>query len=516
MKQLIRAAFNYYQSGNFQQAENIYREILTNQPNNVHALYFLGIISFQRGNYDLSIEYFKKVIYIDPRNGGTYVNLGDALREKKQIDEAIISYQKAIQLNPTLEDAYNNLGVCFKEKGLLDEALIYYQKALQLNPKFSSAYNNLGVVYNEKQQYDKAISCYQKAFQINPNSAETYNNLGCVLQDRGDFDSARVYFKKALQLNPNNADAHLNLSFVLLLSGNFMQGWKEFSWRLERKDFSRHDFSQPLWDGANIDRLTILLHTEQGLGDTIQFIRYSPLIAQKGAKVIVACQREVGSLLRSVEGIEQVIEREKDLPEFDVYCPLLSLPLIFNTTLESIPAKVPYIKVDSLLVQKWRNKVQYDDSKLKIGLVWAGKPEHKDDRNRSCLLDNFSPLAELSDIAFYSLQKGAASEQAKNPPKGMKFIDYTEEISDFSDTAALIQNLDLIVSVDTSVVHLAGALGKPVWTLIPFSPDWRWMLNREDSPWYPTMRLFRQPSPGDWESVITKVKDELLKLLGKN
>jgi tetratricopeptide (TPR) repeat protein len=516
MKQLIKTAFNYYQSGNFQQAENIYREILTNQPHNVHALYFLGIISFQRENYYLSIEYFKKVICLDPQNGGTYINLGDALRENQQIDEAILSYQKAIQLNPTLEDAYNNIGVCLKEKGLLDEAILYYQKALQLNPKFSGAYNNLGVVYNEKQQYNNAIFCYQKAFQIDPNSAETYNNLGCVLQDRGDFDNALINFKKALQLDPQNADAHLNLSFLLLLSGNFNRGWKEFSWRLKRKDSQRYDFSQPLWDGANIDGLTILLHTEQGLGDTLQFIRYAPFIAQNGAKVIVACQREVCALLRTVEGIEQVIERGEDLPDFNVYCPLLSLPLLLNATLESIPAKVPYVRIDSLLVQKWRNKVQHDHSKIKVGLVWAGRPEHKDDRNRSCRLEFFSPLAELSNISFYSLQKGVASEQAKNPPKGMKFLDYTEEIRDFSDTAALMENLDLTLSVDTSVVHLAGALGKSVWTLIPFSPDWRWMLNREDSPWYPTMRLFRQPSLGDWESMIARVKDELLQLLSKH
>jgi hypothetical protein len=252
-----------------------------------------------------------------------------------------------------------------------------------------------------------------------------------------------------------------------------------------------------------------LIYTEQGLGDAIQFIRYIPLVVQRGAKLIVECRKELASLFRNVSGVKQVIKAGEQLPAFDVYCPLLSLPLRFNTTLKTIPADIPYIKADAVLFQKWKNRLSDDNPKLKVGLVWAGRPTFKLSHLKECPLRMFSPLAQIKDITFYSLQKGNGSEQAKNPPEGMNLIDYTDEIQDFSDTAALIENLDLVISVDTSVAHLAGAMGKPVWTLLPFSPDWRWMLKREDSPWYPTMRLFRQPSHGDWKPVIERVKKEL-------
>jgi hypothetical protein len=253
-----------------------------------------------------------------------------------------------------------------------------------------------------------------------------------------------------------------------------------------------------------------LLYAEQGLGDTIQFIRYAPLVAQRGADVIVYCQNELTSLIKDMDGIRQVISYGDPLPVFHIHSPLLRLPLIFGTTLENIPTKTPYISVNQALIHKWKEKVKNDTSQLKIGLVWAGIPGHKNDRNRSCSLDIFSPLANIHDTTFYSLQKGDAAEQAKSPPEGLKLVDYTEEIHDFSDTAALIENLDLVISVDTAVAHLSGALNKPVWTLLPFAPDWRWLLNRNDSPWYSTMRLFRQPSHGDWVSVISSVVRELL------
>lgn len=221
--------------------------------------------------------------------------------------------------------------------------------------------------------------------------------------------------------------------------------------------------------------------------------------------------KRISNILKNVEDIQQLVTEGEPLPEFDIHCPLLNLPSVFDTTLESIPAKIPYISADSILMQKWHDKVHHDNSRFKIGLVWAGDPRHGYDTDRSCQLELFSPLAQLNDISFFSLQKGDAAKQAKIPPQEMKLVDYTEEINDFSDTAALIENLDLVISVDTAVAHLAGALGKPVWTLIPFAPDWRWMLNREDSPWYPTMRLFRQPSPGNWEAVIDRIFVELQK-----
>ena len=307
------------------------------------------------------------------------------------------------------------------------------------------------------------------------------------------------------------------MSLALLLSGNFIEGWKEFDWRRKIGSISfQRDFSQPIWNGSEIAGLTILLCAEYGFGDTIQFVRYAPLVAERGARVIVECPKELTSLIKNCEGAHQVIAYGEQLPEFDTYCPLLRLPLVFHTTLETIPAKLAYISVDLMLVEKWRDKFSHNNSKLKIGLAWGGRPRYRTLRHRSCSFEIFSALSNLDDTAFYSLQKGEAAKEAKHPPTGMNFYDYTQEIKDFSDTAALIENLDLIISVDTAVAHLAGALGKPVWTLLPFAADWRWLLEREDSPWYPTMRLFRQPSHGDWEAVISRVFDHVRRKISAN
>jgi len=506
----ISLAFEYFQTGNLQKAEEICKEVLELQPNNADALHLLGLLYYQLKNYDVAIQHIRKALQISPADPDAYYNLGNAFFEKGQIDEVITCYQRALQLDPGFVEAYHNLGNALAEKGQLDEAITCYQKALQLNPNYAEAYNNLGyALYLKQGQLDEAITCYQKALQLKPDYAEAYNNLGLAIQEKGQLDEAITCYQKAIQIDPNCIEAHWNMALALLLSGNFKQGWKKFEWRWKLEDNYQRTFSQPLWDGSNITGYTILLHAEQGFGDTIQFIRYAPMVAQRGTKVIIECKKELTSLLHNVEGIQYVIAYGEQLPDFDVHCPLLSLPLVFNTTLESIPSKIPYITADSMLVQKWQNRVQHDNSKLKIGLAWD--VGHREDKlhYRSCPLELFSPLTQRDDITFYSLQKGAAGEQAKNPPQGIKLIDYTEEIHDFSDTAAFIENLDLIISVDTAVVHLAGALGKSVWTLVPFAPDWRWMLTREDSPWYPTMRLFRQSSPGDWEPVIASIEKEL-------
>jgi tetratricopeptide (TPR) repeat protein len=339
--------------------------------------------------------------------------------------------------------------------------------------------------------------------------------MGFVLQDKGQFRDAMTLYQKALQINPNLAEAHGHMSYILLLFGNFKEGWKEFEWRWKTKKLQQRNFSQPFWDGSDIQDKSILLHTEQGFGDAIQFVRYVSAVAQRGAKVILECREELLTLFKSLEGVTQVIKYGEQIPEFDVHCPVMSLPLIFSTEVETIPKKVPYIFTEQDLIDSWSKKVTSSSSKLAIGLVWSGNPVYSGDRYRSLSLDMFSPLNQLEQVTFYSLQKGEAAQQAKNPPKGLHLIDYTDEIHDFSDTAALIENLDLVISVDTAVAHLAGALGKPVWTLLPFVPDWRWMLDREDSPWYPSMRLFRQKTYGDWESLIANITIELKKTIAE-
>lgn len=549
INEAIKSAHDNFESGNLEQAEFICKEILKENPLNADALQLLGVICYHSNNYDSAIQYFDTSLRLNPDNFEAYYNLGIVLQEKgdmnkaitsyqqaiqlnpgfsdayynlgmifqgkKQLNEAVICYQKAIILNPLLADAYNNLGVIVKETGQIEEAISYYQKAIEVDPYFADAYNNLGNVIREKKQHDKAIFYYRKALELNPNFVDAYINLGNVLQEKNNLDNALECFQKAILLNPENADAHWNKSLAFLLSGNYKEGWKEYEWRLKVKDFLylHRDFPRPVWDGSDITGKTILLHAEQGFGDTIQFIRYAPLVREKGAKVIVECQKELAPLMRNIEGIHRLIVRSEQLPEFDLHYPLLSLPLQFDTTLESIPAKIPYISADKQLIKKWREKVLPDNSKLKVGIVWSGNPDNIKIRSKSCSLEAYSPFADLDDVTFYSLQKGKAAEQVKHTPAGMKLIDYTEELKDFADTAALIENLDLVISVDTAVAHLAGALGKPVWTLLPFAPDWRWMLQREDSPWYPSMRLFRQSPLGEWQSVIARITKELKVLL---
>jgi tetratricopeptide (TPR) repeat protein len=512
----FKLATEHYEAENFQQAEQICREILEKQPNNAETLYFLGIIYIQLQQSDSAIHYIQRSLQINSTNANTYLALGTAFQQKGLLDEAVSCYQKTINLDPSNADSFNLVGNIFKDKGRLDEATNCYQKALQLNPNSADIYNELGILFHLKKQYDRAIIYYKKAIQLNSKFALAYCNIAKALHQMGQIEEAIIYFKKTLMLEPNLSDAHLNMSLSFLLLGDFQQGWKEYEWRKKLTNIYNRDLPQPLWNGSDIAGLTILLHAEQGFGDTIQFIRYAPLVAQRGARVIVECMKELRALIRNVEGIDNIFTRGEQLPIFDMHCPLPSLPLIFNTNIESIPANIPYIIANNILVERWREKFDNDKSKLKIGLTWLGNPNHVNDETRSCSPKIFLPFVGLSNITFYSLQKNMSTESIENLPKGIKLVDYTSEIKDFSDTAAIIENLDLVISVDTSVAHLAGALGKPVWTLIPFVPDWRWMLNRADNPWYPTMRLLRQPSSGDWESVIAKVKDELLKLMSNN
>jgi FKBP-type peptidyl-prolyl cis-trans isomerase 2 len=440
---------------------------------------------------------------------------GIELQDEGQIDEAISYYQKALGQNSKHTGAHYNLGVAFQEKGLVDQAILFYEIAIGLNQELTEAHHNLGVAFNEKGLFDEALICFERVLQLKPDHAGAYYNLGNTLVAKGQFNKAMLCYKKAIEINPGHADAHWSMGLINLRLGNFDEGWKGYEWRWKLKDvMQQRNFTQPLWDGYNINGRIILLHAEQGFGDTVQFIRYAPLVAQRGATVLVECQKELVSLLRNMEGIHTIIPYGEQLPDFDVHCPLLSLPLIFGTKLETIPAKIPYISADPTKVKKWREKIGPDGSAVKIGLVWAGNPKPKFGHSRSCSLNAFSPLAKSDNITFFSLQKGETAEQAKDPPEGMKLIDHTEEIHDFSDTAAIIENLDLVISVDTAVAHLAGSLGKHVWILLPIIPDWRWMLNREDSPWYPTMRLFRQPSQGDWESVIAHVKEAFKDSIG--
>lgn len=496
--------------GQIDKAISCFQKVVQLDPTIPDSYYNLGVLLQENKEFDKAVIYYKKALQFNPNLFDAHYNLGIIFRGKKQFEAALTHYRKALELNPYSADTCNNLGGLFQEIGQLDKAIMYYREAIEFDPKFSEAYNNLGNALQREGLLDDAITFYQKAIKHNQNFELAYTNLGAALQYKGEVSKAIVYCRKAIQLNPDYAEAHLNLAFALLSSGNFKEGWKEYEWRWKLKNrFPKPKFLQPQWDGSDITEQTIFIYHEQGLGDTIQFARYIPLVAKYGAKLIFGCQEELKSLMQNIQGVQQALSYREQLPEFNVHCPLLTLPLIFNTTLDNIPSKIPYIVADSQLTKKWQNRISDDKDKLKIGIVWAsGKGSLS--KIKSISLIAYSHLAEIDNIIFYSLQKGEAAYQAKNPPKKMNLVDYTHKIHDFSDTASLIEHLDLIITVDTAVAHLAGALGKPVWVLLPFERLWPWMANRNDSPWYPTMKLFRQPSPGDWESVMAQVKDELL------
>jgi tetratricopeptide (TPR) repeat protein len=499
----------------FDKAIPYYQKALELDPLLVSASYNLGSVLQEKGELEEAIPYYQMTLKLNPAFADAWNTLGSVLQGKGQIDEAIDYYLRAIECDPHLADAYYNLGKALMDKGQLEEAMAYYQKALELRPNFAEAHNNLGFCLLEQGQSDKALLRFEKAISLKADFAEAYYNLALYHHDRNFPDEAIHYYEKTIQLKPDFVDAHWNMACALLLTGDFDKGWKEYEWRWELKGHRGHRFSLPRWDGSEISGKTILLHAEQAFGDTIQFVRYAPLIAQRGAKVILQSPKVLVRLLRSVKCIEQVVADGAQLPKIDLHCPLLSLPLALGTALNSIPAQIPYIHVDPLLFQKWRDRLQPDGSRTKIGLVWRGRIKEKRERRRACSLGQLLNLTQFENATFYSLQKRDVAEQAEIHPQNMKLVDYTEELDDFLDTAALVANLDLIISVDTAVAHMAGALGKPVWTMLPFAADWRWMLDRTDTPWYPSMRLFRQPSPGNWQAVISDVARELDELLNR-
>jgi tetratricopeptide (TPR) repeat protein len=439
-----------------------------------------------------------------------YFHLGNSYKKKGMIAEAIFCYEKYLMLNPQSPLALNNLGNALRGKGEFDEAIRCYEEALSIDPAHINARNNLGCAYLETAEFDKAITCFDSLLEMWPECAEAHNNQGVAFRETSQFSEALESFKRAIQFNPDLEDAHQNLSALYLLLGNFQDGWREYRWFWNLRG-PYHDLQKPLWDGSDIKGKILLLHAGAGFGDTIQFIRYVPMIKERGASVIIGCQKEIGSLLKGVEGIEQVIIEGEMIPHFDVQSSMFRLPIIFDTNIDRIPARVPYISVNHQLIGEWRDRLILDNRSFRIGLNWGGGHRIGMYRYRTCPPALFSRLSNFKNIAFYSLQIGGIKNEMQSVLEDLNLIDLTEDIKDFSDTAALIENLDLIISIDTAVAHLAGALGKRVWTLLPHVPDWRWLLNRDDSPWYPTMRLFRQPSPGDWESVISKLHNELEK-----
>ncbi|MBZ0107197.1 MAG: tetratricopeptide repeat protein [Candidatus Scalindua rubra] len=500
------------ESGALAEAISSYMEAVKLDPNYAMAFSNMGSALHESGKPDEAITCYERAIALNPDYAEAHNNLGTSLLEKGKSEESIICHKRAIELNPDCAETHNNLGTALMAQRKLDSAITSYKKALLLNPKYAEAHNNLGTALMAQSKFDAAIISHKKAIELKPDYAEAYNNLGTVLKGTGRPEEAIAHYRQAIELKTDYAQAHLNLAFALLLTENFKKGFQEYEWRLRLKRCIPETDRRPVWDGSYLNGKSILVYTEQGIGDSIQFVRYLPMVKEQGGYVIVECQQSLCRLLKNFVGIDEIMEKTshgKSPMQFDVQVPLLSLPGIFDTTVDSIPRNLSYIKPDPVLVSQWRAKFD-NDNNLKVGIVWAGNPKHIDDRNRSCSLNDFAHLTSIRGLTFYSLQKGLASAEANKHTMVIKIVNPDNELNDFADTAAAIENLDLVIAVDTAVAHLAGAIGKPVWTLLPFVPDWRWMLERSDSPWYPGMRLFRQTQLNDWAGVFNQVKEALI------
>jgi tetratricopeptide (TPR) repeat protein len=411
--------------------------------------------------------------------------------------------RRSIAIKPNVPFFHMNLGAAFHAVGRFPEAVAAFERGVQLNPNDAAAHHSLGLAHEKLYDYDRARAYYRRAIELDPKHAPSYYNLGVLVEYHGDYDESLRLLEKAIELKPEYALARTSRATDLLRREKFEEGWLEYEWRWRLPQFRQDlpDPKKPIWNGEPLAGRTILLRCEQGMGDTIQFVRYASLVKERGPKkIILLSQPALVRLMQRATGVDEVIAQGTALPPYDVQVPLLSQPRIFKTDIGTIPSSVPYITAEPELA---------GDANVKVGLVWSSNPGHPLARFRTTTLSAFAPLAQIPGLTFYSLQKGEPAKQSTTPPSGMTVVDRTEELTDFAETAALLANLDLVVTVDTAVAHLAGAMSKRTLTIVPFLSDFRWFLARDDSPWYPTMRLFRLRSMFGWDEAISRVAEAL-------
>lgn len=483
--QMLQKGMAFHTAGNYGDAEIMYRKVLEIVPEQPDAIHFIGVLAFNVGKYDIAVDYISKAIEYMPANAA----------------------------------CYNNMGNVFQQQGKFGKAIPYYEKTLELKPDHHMAHNNLGVAYIRMGENDKALSHCRKALELSPEYAGAHNNLGECHSNLGNYEKALESYERAIQLEPELVDAHWNKSLSLLVQGDLKNGFAEYKWRWRRPTtVSRQIAPERSWDGRSLSGQSVFVFEEQGAGDVFQFMRYLPLVKERGARVIFEASPALVRLLSSMDSIDKLWVRNprqdtSDIDRFDYGVPILDLPHIFGTELHTIPNSTPYLEPDHELVKSWSGKVN-KKAKINIGIVWAGNPGHHNDFNRSCRLSLFKVLADIDGVNLYSLQKETYQNWTDIEVLSVCAKDFSEDLNDFADTAAAISSLDLIISVDTAVVHLAGAMGKPTWILLPFNPDWRWLLKRQDSPWYPSLTLFRQETPGGWNTVFDKISEKLKEMAG--
>ncbi|MDE2469444.1 MAG: glycosyltransferase family protein [Bradyrhizobium sp.] len=554
---LYEAGHGHMRAERYLDAQICCQQALTIDPGHAEALHLMGLLALHATQYDHAVEWISRAIARDPRPEYLF-SLGTALRQLMRYEEALKVFDKAVQLKPDKAELWTGLGKALVDLERRAEALLSFQHALKLNPNSWEAAHESGMLLNKLGHREEALACFRRCVELKPKQASdqalAFNNIGNVLQslgrseealqwlDRaldlrpdfvqalsnkaialgqmGRFDQAFVVYGQVKALDPNHAVSNWNSALLYMLTGNFEAGWagREARWNIPSLSAAYPKFTEPMWLGReNIEGKTVLIAADEGLGDAIQFSRYVPMVAARGARVILVVQDALRSLLSGLPGVAQCIPKSvaaNGVPPFDVHCPLGSLPLAFGTRLDTIPADLPYLPLSPpARVKVWEARLGPRD-RLRVGLVWSGNPEHKGDHHRSTSLRAYSAFLDV-DATFVSLQKDPRPDDKIALGERSDIVDFTANLTDFAETAALISCLDLVITVDTSVAHLAGALGCPTWILLPYTPDYRWLLNRDDSPWYPAVRLFRQHESRDYGPVVERVRAELAAMISR-
>jgi hypothetical protein len=509
LSRLVRRALRAHEQGEFDKAERLYTAVLRGDADNFDALHGLGLINYRRGRLDAALALIQAALKADLDRADGFSSLGLVFHALKQFERALKSYDEGLRLAPDDAELFNRRGVALLELGRPQEALDNFERVLAAVPDHLEALGNRGNALIKLNRAAEALASYDLALTVAPDNAQLLTNRAAALRRLDRPQEAVMSARRALVNRPDFAQAKFVEGVAKLTLGDF-SGWRgyEARWGVGFLASHRRSFAAPLWRGEqSLDGKTILLHAEQGFGDTLQFVRYAPLFAGRGASVILEVQPELARLLSPLPGVAAVIARGQPLPRFDCHCPLMSLPLAFATELATIPAQIPYIAPADQDVALWRERLPR--RRPLIGLVWSGERSHDNDRNRSLRLETLLPLLRTPDMTFVSLQHEVRDEDRALLQEQSAVVHVGDRFRDFAETAAVISLLDAVISADTAVAHLAGAMGKPLLLLLPFGADFRWLRERDDSPWYPSARLFRQPAFGDWTSVIDVLRHEL-------
>lgn len=549
-------AVEFHRRGRLEQAEKLYRLILEQQPDHFGSLHLLGVIHAQRGDHAQALRHIDAAIAINrndadahnnrgialkelhrllealascdqalavnPRHVNAWVNRGNVLLELKRLPEALHSFDRAIALDPSHANAFHNRGNALVDLENLDDALKSYDRAVQLDPHVAEYFNGRGTVLKDLGRLPEALANYDRCLALNPQHSDARNNRGVVLMESGHLDDALASYDRAIALNPHYDEAYNNRGMAKLLLGRFAEGWSDYEHRWAAKTFlgERSHVDAPQWRGEDLDGRRILIFGEQGLGDTIQFVRYLPLLAERGAKVTLLVRESLLRLLQPLTSSADLVSHVERSAPFDFQCAIMSLPSAFETAEDTIPCRVPYLAAEPYLAGCWKLRIGPDG--FKIGVVWHAKSSRtaevrRHGFQRSFPLAELAPLARMPGVRLISLQKHDGLDQLLTLPAGMKVETFSEDFDSgpdaFVDSAAIMESLDLLLTADTSMAHLAGALARPAWVLLKYVPDWRWQLHRDDSPWYPTLRLFRQDADGDWASAVAKAVNALHRII---